>query len=199
MIVGLTGGIGSGKTTVINLFKNYKNVGIYITDIEAKKLMNTSDKIQTKIQKEFGVEAYKNGVLNRKFLSNLVFKNTQKLEVLNSIVHPEVKKHFQNFIQKNKDKAYIVYESAILFENNSESTCDFVISVFVELSERINRLLQREITTEEAIMRKINSQWKEEKKLLQSNYVIHNMLLSKTQEQVKEIHNILTEKSLLIS
>ncbi|QOD61610.1 dephospho-CoA kinase [Polaribacter haliotis] len=198
MIVGLTGGIGSGKTTVAKIFANKEHVAIYIADLEAKKLMSSSDKIKTKLIAEFGSQAYKNNQLNRPFIADIVFKNKSKLATLNSIVHPEVRNHFQSFIKEHKDKTYIIYENAILFESKADKVCDFIISVFVPINIRIERVMQRDASSKSQILERINNQWKEDKKLLQSNYIIKNLLLDITENQVNNIHKILTEKSKLI-
>ena len=195
MIVGLTGGIGSGKTTVAKLFKNFDTVAVYIADIEAKKLMNSSNVIRTKLIKEFGKETYQDNQLNRPYLANVVFNDKEKLHVLNSIVHPEVRKHFQEFVQLHIKKAYIIYESAILFESNSQQQFNFVISVYVDLEERIKRILERDNSTKQEVLNRINNQWKEDKKLLLSNYVINNYSLQETSNSVENIHNILTQKA----
>lgn len=198
MIVGITGGIGSGKTTVSKFFSEFNNVAVYIADVEAKKLMISSEVIKSKIIDEFGKEAYINEQLNNAFIANIVFKDKEKLSVLNKIVHPEVKKHFQNFVLQNKNKDYILYENAILFESKSNLYCDIIISVFVPLEVRILRVTLRDNTSKEEVLNRINSQWLEDKKLLQSNYVIYNNDLEQTKIQVNKIHNILTEKVRLI-
>ena len=195
MIIGITGGIGSGKTTVTNFFSEFKNVATYSADIEAKKLMNSSNSIRSKIIEEFGQEGYKNGQLNKIFIANIVFKNKEKLAVLNAIVHPEVKKHFQNFVLQHKEKEYILYENAILFESKGNLFCDVIISVFVPLAERVKRVMARDNSTEKEVQNRINSQWLEDKKLLQSNYIIYNNSLDETKNQVNVIHNILTKKA----
>ena len=194
MIIGITGGIGSGKTTVANFFSQFKNVVIYIADEEAKKLMHTSLVIKAKLINEFGEECFKDKELNRPFLSKIVFNNIEKLVILNGIVHPEVRKHFQNFVNQNKDKAYIVYENAILFESKSNVFCDFIIAVFVPLEERIYRVSKRDKISRTAVLNRINNQWLEDKKLLQSNYIIFNNSTEETKKQVNRIHNILTKK-----
>ena len=194
MIVGLTGGIGSGKTTVVQFFQEFPNVAIYIADMEAKKLMNSSSKIQSKIIKEFGKESYKNNQLNKGFIADIVFKDKKKLAVLNAIVHPEVDKHFQKFVANNKDKSYILYENAILFENGSNLFCDVIITVSTPLATRIQRVMQRDQSTRETVIDRIKNQWIEDKKTLQSNYIIENTSLENTQNQVLKIHNILTKK-----
>ena len=198
MIVGLTGGIGSGKTTVAEVFKKLDSVAVYIADIEARKIMNSSDVIRTQLLQAFGKETYKNNELNRQYLANTVFESEEKLTILNNIVHPEVKKHFLDFATRNAHKAYVLYESAILFESNSSQQCDFVISVFLDKEERIKRVLDRDKTTEKEVLSRINSQWKEDKKLLSSNYIIFNYAIQDTKKSVLKIHNILTEKALTI-
>ena len=198
MIVGLTGGIGSGKTTVAEVFKKLDSVAVYIADIEARKIMNSSDVIRTQLLQAFGKETYKGNELNRQYLANTVFESEEKLTILNNIVHPEVKKHFLDFATRNADKAYVLYESAILFESNSSQQCDFVISVFLDKEERIKRVLDRDKTTEKEVLSRINSQWKEDKKLLSSNYIIFNYAIQDTKKSVLKIHNILTEKALTI-
>lgn len=194
MIVGLTGGIGSGKTTVVQFFQEFPNIACYIADVEAKKLMNSSISIQSKIIKEFGKESYKNNQLNRNFIADIVFKDKEKLAVLNTIVHPEVGKHFQEFVINNKDKSYILYENAILFENKSNLFCDFVITVSAPLETRIQRVVLRDKSTREAVINRIKNQWIEDKKILQSNYIIDNISLENTKNQILRIHNILTKK-----
>ena len=198
MIVGLTGGIGSGKTTVAEVFKKLDSVAVYIADVEARKIMNSSNVIRTQLLQVFGKETYKNNELNRKYLANTVFESKEKLTILNNIVHPEVQKHFLDFATRNADKAYILYESAILFESNSSEQCDFIISVFLDKEERIKRVLDRDKTNKKEVLSRINSQWKEDKKLLSSNYIILNYAIQDTEKSVLKIHNILTEKALTI-
>ncbi len=193
MVVGLTGGIGSGKTTVAKMFASYENVIVYYADIEAKKLMNTSEIIKSNLITEFGKETYMNNEeLNRPYLADIVFKNPEKLKILNSIVHPEVYKHLNDFIKNNNDKAYIIYENAILFENKSESFCDKIITVTAPLNIRIDRVVKRDKTTQEAVKNRIKNQWNDSLKTLQSHYVINNKNLENTELQVFKIHNILT-------
>jgi dephospho-CoA kinase len=198
LIVGLTGGIGSGKTTVAEVFKKLDSVAVYIADVEARKIMNSSNVIRTQLLQVFGKETYKNNELNRKYLANTVFESKEKLTILNNIVHPEVKKHFLDFATRNADKAYVLYESAILFESNSSEQCDFIISVFLDKEERIKRVLDRDKTNKKEVLSRINSQWKEDKKLLSSNYIIVNYAIQDTKKLVLKIHNILTEKALTI-
>lgn len=194
MVIGLTGGIGSGKTTVAKMFAKYNNVVVYFADIEAKNLMNTSLTIREKLSKEFGEKVYKNDELNRPFLANIVFNDNNKLSLLNSIVHPEVHKHLNSFIQSNSDKDYIVYENAILFENGSDMLCDKIITVTAPLSVRIERVILRDHTTKEEVLRRIKNQWSDSKKILQSNYIVENLDFNSLETQILNIHNKLTKK-----
>ena len=196
MIVGLTGGIGSGKTTVANIFAQFDSVIVYNADSEAKKIMESSSIIKSKIIEVFGQKSYENNQLNRPFIANIVFNDTVKLGKLNAIVHPEVKRHFQKFVIQYKNKDYIVYENAILFESESNLKCDIIISVYAPIELRTERVMLRDKSSREAIEARIKNQWLEEKKLLQSNYMICNIDTKKTHIRVIDIHNILTKKKI---
>jgi dephospho-CoA kinase len=196
MIVGLTGGIGSGKTTVANIFAQFDGVIVYNADSEAKKIMESSSIIKSKIIEVFGQKSYENNQLNRPFIASIVFNDTVKLGKLNAIVHPEVKRHFQKFVIQYKNKDYIVYENAILFESESNLKCDIIISVYAPLELRTERVMLRDKSSREAIEARIKNQWLEEKKLLQSNYMICNIDSKKTHIRVIDIHNILTKKNI---
>ena len=195
MIIGLTGGIGSGKTTVAKFFSEFANVAVYIADIEAKTLMNSSLTIKKEIIRQFGEASFVNQKLNRKYISEIVFKNKEQLLLLNAIVHPEVKKHFQQFVIQNADKKYIMYESAILFEGKSNFFCDFIITVYADMQRKIERVILRDSSTKSEVANKMKNQWKDRKKILQSNYLICNKNLDETKIQVHKIHNILTKKT----
>ncbi|APG64303.1 dephospho-CoA kinase [Tenacibaculum todarodis] len=196
MVVGITGGIGSGKSTVLKLFKGLGSIATYIADEEAKKLMNSSKVIQEKLVLEFGEEVYLDNKLNRPFLANIVFKNKEKLATLNAIVHPVVYNHLESFIKNNTDKDYILYENAILFENGSDVFCDKIITVTAPEKVKIDRVISRDKTSEKEVRNRMKNQWKDSKKTLQSNYIICNVSLTKTKEQVLKIHNKLTQNLL---
>ena len=193
-IVGLTGGIGSGKTTVANLFSKFDNVAVYIADVEAKKLMNSSGIIREKLINKFGKESFKDNKLNRKYIAEIVFKDKEKLSELNAIVHPEVKKHFQEFTKNQIKSDYVIYENAILFESKSNFFCDIIITVFADLDTKIQRVISRDSSTKKEVLNRMKNQWKDNKKILQSNYIICNQNLDETKSQVNKIHNILTLK-----
>lgn len=195
MVIGITGGIGSGKSTIVKMFSQFKNIAIYTADNEAKKLMNASEEIKIQLISIFGEEVYKNNQLNRPYLANIVFNNKQKLTILNSIVHPVVNDHFQDFISENSKKDYILYENAILFENGSNTFCDKIITVTAPENIRVQRILKRDNTTIEAVKNRIKNQWDQEKKTLQSHYIIENLTLTKSQQETLRIHNILTKNN----
>ncbi len=193
MVVGLTGGIGSGKSTVARAFQKIGNIAVYFADDEAKKLMTTSSIIKNQICREFGEEAYQGSLLNRAFIADVVFSTPEKLVRLNSIVHPEVYKHFRTFVKANKDKDYVLYENAILFENASAVLCDKIITVIADENLRIERVIKRDSTTESAVKARINSQWKDSKKALLSNYIVRNNTSDNLLDQIMKIHNNLTK------
>jgi dephospho-CoA kinase len=193
MIVGLTGGIGSGKSTVAKEFQKIANIAVYFADVEAKKLMTNSLTIKKKLIEEFGENAFVNNQLNRAFIADVVFTNKDKLNTLNAIVHPEVIKHFESFFSTNKDKEYVLYENAILFENKSALFCDVIITVVATESLRIQRVVKRDSVSEADVKNRIQNQWSDAKKALLSNYIITNNELNDISIQVARIHNILTK------
>ena len=192
MIIGLTGGIGSGKTTVAKIFSKFRNTTVYYADIEAKKLMTTSNTIKERMTNEFGENTYLNNQLNTAYIANIVFNDKQKLKILNEIVHPEVYKHLQQFLDQNQNKDYILYENAILFENKSDRFCDKIITVTAPIDIRINRVIQRDKVPSNSVKMRIQNQWDDDLKIMQSNYIIENKKIKSTEKQVIRIHNILT-------
>jgi dephospho-CoA kinase len=186
IIVGLTGGIGSGKTTVGKLFMAL-GIPVYIADEEAKKLMVTSKVIKRKLIQLFGNEAYVNNQLNKPFIANIIFNNKFYLQKMNSIVHPYVANHFNKWLLK-QTAPYILKEVAILFENDGYKQCDLVITVTAPKELRMKRLLNRDNTTKENIEAIIKNQWTDEQKVKHSHFVITNSELENTKKQVVKIH-----------
>jgi len=184
-IIGLTGGIGSGKTMVAEYFKSL-GIPVYIADKEARQLM-TSENIINALSNEFGKEILENGILNREKLAQLVFNNPKKLQKLNSIVHPEVKKHFDNWVEKHKNYPFVVKEAAILFESGSHKYCDTIITVTCPLEIRLQRVMKRDKTDRESVLKRIENQWTDEQRIAKSNFVIHNLSVESTKKQVDEI------------
>lgn len=188
-IVGLTGGIGSGKTTIANHFKTL-GVPVYIADDEARILMNSAT-ILNKIKSAFGDEFIIESVLNRERLAQIVFTNPAKLTELNKIVHPAVKKHFLKWLDNHKNYPYIIKEVAILFESGGYKDCDFVITVVAPLESRIARVIKRDKSSRDAVLLRINNQWNDEDKIAKSDFVIHNDNAKEALNKTTEIHNIL--------
>jgi len=192
--VGLTGGIGSGKTTVAKAFEAL-GVSIYIADDEAKKLMNTSKVIKRKLIALFGELAYKDNALNKPYLSKAIFNDKSLLEQMNAIVHPKVRKHFEKWLKKQKSD-YVIKEAAILFENGSYKNFDFIITVTAPEKVRIARVMERDNANEKKEKSNIASQWKDAEKVLLSDYVIVNINIETTRQEVLKMHKILLKKAL---
>ena len=188
-IIGLTGGIGSGKTTVANHFR-VAGIPVYIADDEARKIMQ-SDEINAEIKKKFGDTVFDNGILNREKLSGIVFNDPEKLKLLNAIIHPAVKKHFSSWILNQKNAPYIIYEAAILFESGSYKDCDIIITVTAPSELRIQRVIQRDKTTRENVLSRINMQWNDEKRIDKSDFVIENDTTEIAKSAVDKILKIL--------
>jgi len=186
MVVGLTGGIGSGKTTVLNLFKEL-GVPYYIADIEAKHLMVTSVEIKNEIIALLGKEAYTAKGLSRKFIAEIVFNNREILEQLNTIVHPRVFEHFKNFIESSTAD-YIIYESAIILDGDSKKLCDKIIVVATPLKTRIERVMKRDGVSEQSVIARINQQMSEKEMIAHSDFVINNISLESTKKEVESIN-----------
>ena len=191
-VIGLTGGIGSGKSTIANFFKEF-GVPVYIADDQAKKIMQT-DEIVRAIKTTFGAELFENHVLNRAKLAEIVFKDAEKLAQLNSIVHPAVKKDFDLWLTQNNNYQFVIYEAAILFESGRYKDCDIIITVTAPEEVRINRVLKRDNTTREHVLSRIKMQWNDEKRISRSNFIINNINLKEAKEEVVKILKILNIK-----
>ena len=186
IIVGLTGGIGSGKTTVAGYFKEL-GVPIYIADEQAKLLMNTDKKLQREITNLLGPDAYKDGVLNRPYVATKVFNSKKMLSSLNAIVHPAVRRHFQEWVAA-QDAPYVMQEAAILFENGGYKLFDFTILVTAPVKARIARTIKRDGTTESDVIKRINAQWSDSRKAAMADVRIENIKLEDVKKAVTRIH-----------
>lgn len=189
-IIGLTGGIGSGKTTIANLFAA-AGIPVYIADDEAKKIMQKPETIAL-IAAVFGSEILIDGLIQKKKLAELVFKNPEKLKQLNKIIHPLVKKDFDNWMLKNSTK-FIIKETAILFESGSYKYCDKIITVTAAEETRINRVLLRDNCTREQVLERIKNQLPEDFKISKSDFVIVNENLEEAKLQFYKILKILQD------
>ena len=191
-IIGLTGGIGSGKTTIAHYLAQ-KGIPVYISDVEAKKVMKHPAVIDA-IKKAFGATIYDGDELNRVKLAEIVFNTPERLANLNSIVHPAVKLDFKEWLARNKEHELVVYESAILFESGSYKDFDITIAVTAPVEIRVERVLTRDKTTKDQIIKRINAQWTDEQRVSKSDFVIENIDFEKAKSQVDDILKILRIK-----
>lgn len=189
-IVGLTGGIGSGKTTVAAIFAGY-GIPIYIADIEAKKLTNTSKIIQRKVSQLLGSRAYKDGILDSAYVSRKVFEDDKLLQQLNAIIHPKVKQHFARWVKK-QEAPYVIKEAAILFETGGDKDCDATILVTAPEEIRIKRVLKRSPhETIASIKKRIKNQWSDAEKIPKATFLLENISKEETVKKVAIIHQAL--------
>lgn len=192
-VLGLTGGIGSGKTTVAGFFKEL-GVPVFIADTEAKNIMEKDDRVKTEIITAFGEKAYKNDKPDRKFIASKVFNDKQSLEKLNAIIHPAVARHFE--LWKNEQQAaYVVYEAAILFEKGGYQKCDLNLLITAPKEEKLKRLQKRDNSSLEEIQVRMDNQWSDEKKKELADFVIENLDLSKTRTAVRQLHETLLKSA----
>lgn len=191
-VIGLTGGIGSGKTTIANYFAEL-GVPVYIADDGARAVMQL-DHVIKEVKDVFGESVFENDVLNRAKLAEIVFNDKEKLAKLNAIVHPAVKKDFEVWLLQHKNYDYIIYEAAILFESGRYKECDYIITVTAPEEIRIERVLKRDNTTPAQVLSRMKMQWKDEDRISRSNFVINNVNLKIAKEEVVKILKILNIK-----
>jgi dephospho-CoA kinase len=188
-IIGLTGGIGSGKTTLVNYMESL-GIPVFIADEEAKKAMQ-SPHVLEEVKTSFGNSIFENGQLNRQQLASIVFSNPDKLKELNSIIHPEVKRLFAIWLNQHKTVPFVVYEAAILFESGSYQNCDYIITVTAPLEDRITRVMQRDNCSRAQVLQRINAQWTDEERAAKSNFVIDNITAQSAKNEIDKILKIL--------
>ncbi|APA66148.1 dephospho-CoA kinase [Maribacter sp. 1_2014MBL_MicDiv] len=185
-VVGLTGGIGSGKSTVSKMFLEL-GVPVYNSDERAKKLMNTSAEIKNQIIAFLGEESYHEEKLNRAYIAKKVFNDTTLLAQLNAIVHPVVREDFLKWTGE-QEYCYVIQETALLFENNAQHLYDSIILVTAPKEERISRVVRRDNGTREQVIARMNNQMDDEEKLNLSDFVIENIDIERTRSIVLQVH-----------
>ncbi len=191
--IGITGGIGSGKSTVAKAFE-VLGIPVYYADDAAKKLMNEAEELKEKIHLQFGNEVYKNGQLDKKYLANIVFKSPEKLALLNSLVHPATLQDAERWMQK-QSTAYAIKEAALIFESGAHEHLDFVIGVTAPAPLRMQRTMQRDGITREEVMARMDKQMEDTIKMKLCDFVIKNDEQEMLLPQVIELH----EKLLLLA
>lgn len=187
LIVGLTGGIGSGKSTVARFFEAL-GIPIYIADDRAKELMVNDTALKQAIIELLGVAAYaENGNLNRAYIASQVFSHADLLNRLNALVHPAVGKDFKKWVN-SQNSPYVIKEAAILFENGNYKQSDKNILVTAPTEMRIERVINRDGATKESILSRMQHQWPDSDKIPLADYIVENIDLEQTQLQVNSLH-----------
>ena len=192
-VVALTGGIGSGKSTVAKMFRSW-DVPVYDSDKEAKLLLNRSKKLRKELISLLGEKAYKDKKLNRTYIADKIFKDKKLLFKMNNIVHPAVRKHFLKWAKK-QEANYIIQEAAIIFENGNQHHYDAIILVTAPQELRIQRVVNRDDVSEKEVLARIKNQWSDKEKIPLSDFVIENTDLDQTAAKVSEINLALLDNS----
>jgi len=189
--IGITGGIGTGKSLICKIFETL-GVSVYDADSRAKYVMTTDRILISQIKKEFGDLSFGNdGSLNRKYLSETVFSDPEKLSVLNGLVHPRVRLDWANWIEEHKHEPYLLREAALLYEAGASELVDKVIVVTAPEPMRIARVLRRDAhRTAEQIKEIMQRQWPEEEKIKRADFVIHNDERELVVPQVIKLHHL---------
>jgi dephospho-CoA kinase len=191
IVVGLTGGIGSGKTTVARMFKKL-GVPVYDSDKQAKRLMKSSAHIKEAVISLLGADSYNGIEINRKYIANKIFNNKDLLQKLNDIVHPEVRKNFLAWC-KRQHCPYVIQEVAIIFENRSHEFYDKIILVTAPQTKRIERVIERDKVNKRNVLARMANQLEDSAKIPLADFVIENIDLDQTRLQIMDIHKRLLE------
>ena len=185
--VGLTGGIGSGKTTIANLFATEFAIPIYIADTKAKELIAQDTHLQQEIKALLGEEAFVEGKYNTAFVASIVFSTPKKLQALNQLIHPYVQQDFERW-REEQHSPYVIKESAILFESGSYKDCDYIITVTAPLEERIRRVMLRDKIDRKTVEKRIKNQWNDENRIKLSTFVVDNRDFGRNLDKIQTIH-----------
>jgi len=192
--VGLTGGIGSGKSLICSILEKFR-IPVYYADAEARKLMNSDPGLKDQIRALMGNRAYRNEELDRKYLADRLFGNQEMLEAMNALVHPAVGKDFQAWTQAHNEAPYVVKEAAILFESGAHKEMDSTVLVYAPAELRIRRIMERDRCDREAVLKRMGHQMEQEELKKLAHHVIvndgHQMLLP----QVIELHNSMLKRT----
>lgn len=192
--IGITGGIGSGKTTVCRLFE-LLGVSVYYADIRAKMLMQIDEDLMEGIRAAFGRDVYDGHILNRSLLGSIVFNDAEQLQRLNGLVHPAVFRDFDKWSTEQKG-LYVLKEAAILFESGSAKDCAYTILVKSPLDLRVSRIMKRDGLSKEDIMKRIDKQMSDEEKEKLASFIIVNDETRLVIPQVLALHQQLTDLAL---
>ena len=188
-VIALTGGIGSGKTFVSSIFNKLNKVPCFYSDFEAKKIMNENQLIKKQIISILGPESYIGDKLNNEYLRKKIFYSQNKLNMMNKLVHNQVKINFRKWLS-NQNSKYVLKETAILFEHNFQFEVDLTLLVTAPLKVRIERIIKRDNISKKTIEKIIENQWADNKKIHLSDFFIENLNKSNTIKKVKNLIDI---------
>ena len=191
--VGITGGIGSGKSTVCRMLAE-RGVALYDADSRAKELMSTSEALRSKLIENFGAETFNADGLNRQYLAAKVFNDAEQLRLLNSLVHPAVIADFEAWSEGQVGQ-YVVFESAILFEAGLEDRVDVVVAVMAPETVRVERVMARDGHTREQVVARIKNQMSDDERSDRAKYSIVNIDIEELEEDVEQLHRRLSYDS----
>ena len=185
-LIGITGGIGSGKTFISRIFNSSEAFVVFNSDLCAKRILVENSEVIDFVKNKIGEKSYKDGIIQTKYISDVIFNDKRKLNELNKIVHPKVLHEFEKFKSSNLNKIIII-ESAILFETGIYLQTNYNILVKAPINERINRVVVRDKISKLDVLKRINSQWKDSKKIGLADFVINNIDKLETEKIVKQL------------
>ena len=198
MVIGLTGGIGCGKTTVLRVFESL-GVPCFIADEDAKRCYEQESFLEN-LRLVFGEDVFTaDGGVDKKMLAQKVFSDTDNLRRLNEMIHPQVRKNFEEWCKKHSESSVLLLESAILYESGFDSMVDCVVTVYLNKDERLKRLMQRDNTTREQLLQRMGNQMPDEEKLSRADYVILNYEGNPRRRQVEYILSKINGKLTIVS
>lgn len=190
--VAITGGIGSGKTTVCRIF-NLLGIPIFNADMEAKLMMQNDLSVKKSLIDFFGIDIYlKNGTLDRKKLAAIIFNDKIALQKVNSIVHPAVHRYFEQWA-KNQTSPYVIEETAIVFETGGHEKFDFIVAVTAPLEEKLSRVMTRDGSTRDQVLERMKNQWSDEEKIKRAHHIVYGGNEHLMIPQIIEIHKNIIE------
>jgi len=190
--IGITGGIGAGKSLVCKVLENM-GYPVFYSDQAAKILMNTQPGLKNDLIQLLGDETYENGELNRVYIAKRVFEDKTLLDKMNALIHPEVRNAFQQFVEENRNSLFVFNEAAILFETGAYKTFDKTILVAAPEELRIDRVMNRDNVSEDQVLARMKNQWRDEQKIPLAHFVINNDEKSSVVQQIERILNQLTQ------
>lgn len=192
--IGITGGIGSGKSVVSRLLE-IMDIPVYISDIEAKRIMHTDELIRESLSVLIGEEVFRGGELNRPLLASYMFGHPEHVKEVNAIIHPQVKEDFRQWAGGRAGEPLIAMESAILIEAGFRDEVDFLVMVYAPLEVRVERAIKRDCSSRELVMKRIEAQMSDDAKRNQADFVIVNDDETPLIPQVLELISLLSKNN----